>query len=66
MTRLTVPDMTCGHCKASIAAAIEALDPAARLEIDLPGRRVEVRSAASDDAILSALRARGFDASLTA
>lgn len=40
MTKLSVPDMSCGHCKASITQAIEAAG--AKVEVDLPSRTITV------------------------
>ncbi|MCQ0092986.1 heavy-metal-associated domain-containing protein [Roseovarius sp. M141] len=30
-----IPDMSCGHCKATVEKAIHALDPDARIDIRL-------------------------------
>ncbi len=38
--------MTCGHCVGTVTKAVQALDPQARVTIDLPTHRVEVQSAA--------------------
>ncbi|WP_102109664.1 heavy-metal-associated domain-containing protein [Oceaniglobus roseus] len=62
MIRLTVPDMTCNHCKASIEAAVEKVDPGAEVTVDLTSKDVTVEGTASADDILSAIRAKGFDA----
>lgn len=62
MTTLSVPEMNCGHCKASVEAALTRLDPAAEVAVDLPTRRVEVRSTAPPAAMIAALSAVGFDA----
>ena len=40
MVELTVQDMTCGHCAATITEAVKAVDPAGRCEIDVPARRL--------------------------
>jgi copper chaperone CopZ len=45
MTSFIVPDMTCGHCVATITRALQAADPAAQVRIDLPGHRVQVDQA---------------------
>lgn len=36
-----VPDMSCGHCVATIEKAIKAADSAARVRPDLPSRTAE-------------------------
>lgn len=59
---LTIPDMTCGHCRASVTNALLALDPQARVEVDLPARTARVETAAPQAAVIEALGAIGFDA----
>jgi copper chaperone len=63
MTTLSVPDMSCGHCKASVEAALAPL--AAKVQVDLPARRVTAEGAAPE-ALIRALEAIGFPASLVA
>lgn len=59
MTILSVPDMSCGHCKASVEAALVPL--ATKVEVDLPARRVTVEGG-SEQALLQALESVGFPA----
>jgi copper chaperone len=63
MTRLSVPDMNCGHCKATVERVIRDVDPAARVEIDLETRTaaVEVTDLAP---VLAALADEGYPAAL--
>jgi len=62
MTRLIVQNMTCGHCKAAVERAITALDPAAQVAVDLPGKTVDVTSGVSTEALIAALSGEGYDA----
>ncbi len=62
MTRLSVPDMSCGHCKASVEAALAAVPDAGAIHVDLVSRTVEVDGAAAISALLSALDAAGYPA----
>jgi len=39
-----LPNMSCGHCVATITEAAQALDAQARLEFDREARRVTVES----------------------
>lgn len=66
MTRINVANMTCGHCKAAVEKAVASVDPEARVSVDLPGRTVEVDSDAADQALLAAVQAEGYDATLAA
>lgn len=62
MVEFTVKDMTCGHCVATITAALKAVDPTGRLEIDLASRSVRVESAMSADRFAAAISRAGFSA----
>ena len=44
MIELTLPTMTCGHCVKAITAAVQQVDAAARLQIDLPTHQVRIES----------------------
>ena len=60
MTTLSVPDMSCGHCKASVEAALAPLSPS--VSVDLPRRQVTVTGPADAAALIAALDAIGFPA----
>lgn len=62
MTTFLIPDMSCGHCKAAIEAAILKLDSAAKVQVDLSNRRAEIASSQPDAALIAALNAVGFAA----
>jgi copper chaperone len=63
MITLSVPDMSCGHCKASVEAALQPV--AARVEVDLPARLVRVE-AVDAERLVAALAEIGFPASVSA
>jgi copper chaperone len=60
MTLLSVPDMSCGHCKASVEAALSPLPGMAPITVDLAQRQVSVAGTAAD--AMKALAAIGFPA----
>jgi copper chaperone len=62
--KLSVPDMNCGHCKASITNAIAALDPFAGLDIDLNTKTVTVSSAKNDADVVASLQGAGFQSTV--
>ena len=62
MTTLSIPEMSCTHCKATVEQTIKALDPAAALEFDMPARTVAITSAAALEAMKTALKAAGYEA----
>lgn len=57
---LAVPDMSCGHCRASISAALGALGASA--EFDPENRRVRVIGPVPQAAAITALDRIGFAA----
>lgn len=64
MTLLSVPDMSCGHCKASIETALAAVPGAQPVTVDLPARRLAVGGTAPVATIVAALAEIGFPATV--
>ncbi len=64
MTTLSVPDMNCGHCKASVEAALAPLGR--HISVDLAHRTVSLDTTAQDDQLLVALLEVGFPATVLA
>lgn len=64
MITLSVPDMTCGHCKASVESALSGLPGVGSVSVDLSRHRVEVAGTAVPDTVLRALDEIGFPAKL--
>lgn len=62
MTLLSVPDMSCGHCKASVEDALSRIPGAAPVTVNLPERQVEVGGPAAPEALVKALDEIGFPA----
>lgn len=62
MTLLSIPDMSCGHCKASVTEALTPL--ASQISVDLTSRQVSLTSAASAEVLLKALNDIGFPATV--
>ena len=52
MISFSVNDMTCGHCVSSITKAVNAVDPGARVRIDLAEHRVEIEPSGASAADL--------------
>lgn len=59
---LNVPDMTCGHCQASVEKALSAMPGVTRVSVDLPAKRVSVEAdaAVSVEQLAAALDEVGF------
>jgi Cu+-exporting ATPase len=60
MYELTVEDMSCGHCVGRVTRSVQALDREAKVEVDLPTKKVRVDSTADLDAIAQAIDAAGY------
>jgi len=63
--KLSIPDMTCGHCKATVERTIIDIDSTADVEVDLERRTARVETTAPAEAILNALKAEGYPAAVT-
>ena len=57
---LTVEDMTCGHCVGRVTKSVQALDQDAKVEVDLPTKKVKIDSRADLDRIAAAIDAAGY------
>ncbi|HHC08213.1 MAG TPA: copper chaperone [Actinobacteria bacterium] len=60
---LSVPDISCGHCKASIEGAVAPLDGVERVEVDVASKTVTVDCDGSDaamEAIVAAIEEQGY------
>ena len=55
-----LPDMSCGHCVATVTRAVQALDPAAGVEIEREPRLLRVNSVRSRDELARALEEAGY------
>jgi copper chaperone len=62
VTRLSIPDMSCGHCKASVTAALSAVPGVAAVTIDLEARTAAVAGDAPLSGLLAALETAGYPA----
>jgi copper chaperone len=63
MTTVSIPDMSCGHCKATVEAALAALPGAGTVEVDLASRTARITGPAPVAEVLIALEQAGYPAS---
>ncbi|UCG40704.1 MAG: heavy-metal-associated domain-containing protein [Acidimicrobiia bacterium] len=63
MTTLSVPDISCGHCKSSIEGAVGKLDGVSTVEVSIDGRSVDVEFGSPTDleAIIAAIEDQGYE-----
>ena len=57
-----VEGMTCQHCVRNVTEAVEDLDPAARVSIDLAAGTVEVETSAPRESVRQAIADAGYPA----
>ena len=60
MIELTVDGMSCAHCAGRVTKAVQALDAAAKVEIDLATKRVTVDSGLQAARIAQVIDAAGY------
>jgi copper chaperone len=61
---LSVPDISCAHCKTSIEGAVSPLAGVDSAEVEIDARTVEVKydeSAVELDAIIAAIDEQGYE-----
>jgi len=64
MTKLNVPEMSCGHCKVAVEKAVADVDSAASVDVDLESRTVSIQSSVTDAALIAALKEGGYAATV--
>ena len=62
MTKLSIPDMSCGHCKATVTTTLAAVAGVTEVTVDLEKRTAEVQGDAPLPGLLSALEQAGYPA----
>jgi copper chaperone len=62
--RLHVDNMSCQHCVRSVTKALQQLDPAAEVRVDLAQHQVELQGQIAAEAAIAALVAEGYPARL--
>jgi Cu+-exporting ATPase len=63
MYELTVEDMTCKHCVGRVTKAVQEVDQEAKVEIDLPSKKVTIDSQADLGRIVQAIDDAGYPVS---
>jgi len=59
--RLSVPEMSCGHCKSAIETAVKAIDPAAKIDFDMENRVVDIDTGVDTVSLQSAISTAGYE-----
>ena len=66
MTKLNIPEMSCGHCKMAVEKAVHGLSADAKVEVDLTAKTVNVPDSLDLDQVLAALKTAGYPATVSA
>lgn len=62
MIKLSIPDMSCGHCAGVISNTIKGLDKGAVIEFDMAAHTATVATSAGQAEVCSALAQAGYPA----
>jgi Cu+-exporting ATPase len=60
MYELTVDGMSCGHCVGRVTKSVQSVDQGAKVEVDLPTKKVRIDSSAELDKIVAAIDEAGY------
>lgn len=60
MIELTINDMTCGGCVASITRVVKDLDPNAIVDADVANKRVKIDSVIKADTLIATIAHAGY------
>lgn len=66
MTLLSVPDMTCAHCRTAVEGALAPLPGAGAVAVDLAAKEVRVSGTTAPETLIAALEEIGYPARLLA
>lgn len=64
MSKFSVPEMSCSHCRASIEKAMLDADAGTDLSFDMEAREVEVDSTLTTADVIATIKDAGYEASL--
>lgn len=60
MIEFDIPAISCGHCVRAVTEAVQAADPQAQVQVDLPTRHVTVQTSATREALVAQLVEAGY------
>ena len=60
MLVLKIPSMSCGHCVKTVTETVKAIDPQARVDIDLVAKTATIETGADAANITKALADAGY------
>lgn len=60
MLEFDIASLSCGHCARAVTEAVHELDPAARVDVDLARKHVQVQTAAPREQVAAKLTEAGY------
>jgi len=60
MIEFQVPAISCGHCVRAVTEAVKEVDPAAKVDVEVDSKKVQVESSAARAALVAALTEAGY------
>ncbi|MBN8750720.1 MAG: heavy-metal-associated domain-containing protein [Variovorax sp.] len=60
MHEFEVQSMTCGHCVSMVTRAVKGLDSQAKVDVDLPTKKVRVETSEDRDTVAATLAEAGY------
>ena len=60
MMKFILPDMSCGHCVATVTETVKSLDPSAEVKVDLASKAVSVETTAPRAEVAKRLEEAGY------
>jgi len=61
MATITVPDISCDHCKSAIEGEVGQVPGVTLVEVDVDAKTVHTEGTAADEAVRSAIEAAGYE-----
>ncbi len=65
MTKLSVQGMTCGHCERAVKEALESVEGAQNVDVNLGEGYATVEGSANVDALVAAVEEEGYNAAVS-
>lgn len=60
MIEFKVPAISCGHCVRAVNEAVKAIDPQAKVDVEVDSKKVSVESTAARARLVEALTDAGY------
>lgn len=60
MLEFDIASLSCGHCARAVTEAVHEVDPAARVEVDLPHKHVQVDTQLPRERVAAVLAEAGY------